>query len=417
VEGAKLRSAGPSRRFRSIPVKSRRLAAAQGGVRDLYERVLSDPRDARAWRVLALNFAGAGQVSRAVACLDALEATGRGDAPPEEAPALRRAAGREAVARQTGLRASLGGGDACRVSVVVTGRPGEAASQRTLESLAAQSIRRNDRQSIVHEDPSEGLARARGRYVALVEAGDELWPDHLEMLADQLDRTGGAMTYSRALRPGPLRPWATAGHPVVPRQAANEEFVPASCVLVRRRELLVSGGLDPALGHGQAWHLWRRLVERRPVDPVPVLSAQVGSDDVSPERRFDLLLVKRGGLARARRWHRKARRHLDRGDVRLAAADLGHAWNLGLDVEPYLAAVAAVAQHSQRTAASLVALGAGEAEPHLRGAFQRIARGAEARRELAIRMHRHALRMRYDQADQRGLERARSLGWLEGPVG
>jgi len=64
-----------------------------------------------------------------------------------------------------------------------------------------------------------------------------------------------------------------------------------------------------------------------------------------------------------------------------------------------------------------VALGGAEVEPHLRGVYRRIARGAEARRTLALRTHRHALRTLYGEAEARGRERARRLGWHEAAAG
>lgn len=367
-----------------------------------------------AWRELVSAFTRAGRVSRAAACLDALEAADPAAVGPD-ATALRRAAGRQAVARRTALLRALGAAETGRVSVLVIGSAGAEDTRRTLASLADQTTDSDPCEVIVCPDRSEGLERATGRYLACIEAGDELWPDHLSLLADHLDRTGRAMTFSRALRPGTPHPFLTEGSPVLPRQAATHEFAPASCVLVRRRDLQRTGGFDPALGRGQSWHLLRRFVEALSADAVPVPSVRVAADDLSTERRFDLLLVKRGTLARARRWHRKARRHLSRGDVRLAAQDLGRAWNLGLEVEPYLTGIAGVAAHSRGLAGNLVALGGAEVAPHLRGAFHKIARGAEARRLLALRMHRHALRTRYGEAEGRGLDRARRCGFEDSP--
>ena len=200
---------------------------------------------------------------------------------------------------------------------------------------------------------------------------------------------------------------------MLPRQATRREFAPSTCVLHRRRALRETGGFEPHLGRGQAWHLWSRFVDRLPADAVPVISARVAGPDVLPERRFDLLLVRLGSEARARRRQRRARAHLARGDIGLAGQDFGRAWNLGLSVETYHRAIAAISEHSRRHAAELVALGAGEVEPHLRGAFRRIARGAEARRTLALRGHRHALRTLYSEEDRRGSDHARSYGWRE----
>jgi len=382
-------------------------------VRRLYEQVLFAPDDADAWRRLAESFGGAGRVGRAAACLDALEGACPGAPAEGHDRALRRRAQREAVERRRDLFTSLLSADAARASVLVVGAHGEAATERTLDSLRRQSLGEEEVEVHVVGSRSEGLRLAKGRYVAHLEAGDELWPDHLAVLSDHLDRTGRAMTFSRALAPGGGRLRATDGAPVLPRQATGREFAPSASVLHRRRSLLAVGGFEPHLGRGQAWHLWSRFVDRLRSDAVPVLSASVGGDDASPERRFDLLLVRLGSQARARRRHRKARRHLARGDVRLGAAELGRAWNLGLPVEDYLPGVAAVAGRSRRLAADLVALGAGELEPYVRGAFRRIARGAEARRALALRSHRHALRTLYREAEKRGRERARRFGWRD----
>jgi len=380
-------------------------------VRSLYQQVLAQPGEVGAWRRLAESFGSQGRAGRAVACLDALKAAHPDTPETEDDRALRRRAAREAVERRRDLFASLTLPDDQRVSVLVVGAPGETATEQTLASLGEQTLGGLD----VHvvPDRSEGLHLATGRYVAHLDAGDELWPDHLATLADHLDRTGRAMTFSRALRPGRDRPRATAGAPVLPREANRSEFVPSAAVLHRRRALLDVGGFEPHLGRGQAWHLWNRFVDRLRADAVPVLSARVGGDDASPQRRFDLLLVKLGNRARARRRHRKAHEHLDRGDVRLATQDLGRAWNLGLSPKEYVPGIARVAEHSRSLAADLVALGGGEVEPHVRGVFQRIARGAEARRTLALRTHRHALRTLYHEEEQRGLGRARAFGWRD----
>jgi hypothetical protein len=383
-------------------------------VRSLYRQVLSEPADADAWRRLADGFARRGHAGRAAACLDALEAAAPAARARDGDADLRRRAQRESLERRRRLVASLLVPDATRVSVVVVGEPGRADTGRTLECLGRQRIDGLD----VHvvSDRSEGLRRATGRYVAHLDAGDEIFPDHLEVLADHLDRTGRALTFSRALTPGPGRPRATDGAPVLPRQTAAREFAPAAAVLHRRRAVLDVGGFEPHLGRAQAWHLWSRFVERTRADAVPVLSARVAGDDASPERRFDLLLVRLGNRARAHRSERKGRGHLARGDVDLAARAFGRAWNLGLPVETYVRAIASLAEQSRRRAGDLVALGAGEVEPHVRGPFRRIARGAEARRILALRMHRHALRTLYREADARGRETARRLGW-NGDVG
>jgi len=390
-------------------------------VGSLYEQVLAEPGDAGAWRCLAECFEQRGLAGRAVACFDALEAVAPRESDPgthgEARRELRRHAARQAVERRRTLLASLATPDEPKVSVLVVGDPGSDATERTLASLRAQTLGPDALDVHIVRERSAGLRRAVGRHVAHLDAGDELWPDHLAVLSHHLDRTGRAMTFSRALQPGPRRPRATDGSPVLPRQASRSEFVPSTAVLHRRRALLDVGGFEPHLGRGQSWDLWSRFVDRLRADAVPVLSARVTDDDATPERRFDLLLVKLGNLARARRQHAQGRRHLARGDVRLAAQAFGRAWNLGIPVEIQLSAVAAVAGHSRRLAADLVALGGAEVEPHLRGVYRRIARGAEARRTLALRTHRHALRTLYGEAEARGRERARRLGWHEAAAG
>jgi len=383
-------------------------------VQGLYPRVLSDPGDAAAWRALAAGFARAGQAGRSAACLDALEVADPEAPPPADARALRAQATREGVARRRDLFARLVAPDAIRVSAVVVGDPDAEPTRRTLAALGDQTVA-GDGGLEIHlvADRCDGLRRATGRYVAHLEAGDEPWPDHLAVLSDHLDRTGRAMTFSRTLRPGPDAPHATNGTPVLPREARHAEFAPCAAVLHRRRALVEVGGFEPHLGRGQAWHLWSRFVDRLRADAVPVLTARVEADDAAPARRFDLLLVRLGSVARARRHHRRARAHLARGDASLAARALGQAWNLGLAAEAYVASAAAVAEHSRSLAADLVALGAGEVEPHVRGVFRRIARGAEARRTLARRTHRHALRTLYREAEARGRARARAFGWRD----
>jgi len=376
-------------------------------MREILERVLEAPEDAAAWRSALDACAHRGAAGRAAACLEALESVEPGAADEAEARALRRAAGREALERRRGLHAALARPDRCRVSVVVVGLAGDPRTARTLDALAAQTLGRDDTEWIVAPDRNAGLARAGGRYLAHLDAGDAPWPDHLAVLADHLDRTGLPLAFSRARRPDGSWAGAADGAPVLPREAARTEFAPTPCVLHRRRALLRTGCFEPALGYGQGWHLWRRFADRLAASPVPVPTMALAAEDASPERRFDRLLVRQSAAARAGRWHRRGRRALARGEVEMGALCLARAWNQGLDVERYAAGLAAVAGPAPVLAGELVALAAEEIGPFVRGPYARIARGARARRRLTRRAG-HRLVARYAEAARRGERRARA---------
>ena len=89
---------------------------------------------------------------------------------------------------------------------------------------------------------NEGIARARGRYVAFLNHDDLWWPDHLETLVATLERTGadGAMAYCVGIaRGGGL--YTALGTNA--EQLAPWTVVPASLWLIRREALERVGGM------------------------------------------------------------------------------------------------------------------------------------------------------------------------------
>lgn len=394
-------------RFSCAGFKSCRFVAAPWGVRELQQRVLSRPEDAEAWQGLAVRLAARDEPVRAAACLDALEVARPRERRNPAWRATREQARQRSTRSRSRLHTSLAAPDVCRVSVIVLGSEGEAGVEASLESLRSQSLDARECQWIVAQGRHEGLMQARGRYVAYLEGGAQLFPDHLAVLADHLDRVGLPLAYSRAVQRG-----GAPSHraPLLAREAAGCGLAPTPCVLHGRRALRTTGSFEPELGRAQDWHLWRRIMDRFAVDHVPIVSAEVPVEEDRLEHRFDALLVRLQWEARARRWQQRAHARLAQGDPGLASLFLARAWNLGLGVEPFVATLTAIAGRSRQRAGDLVDLAAGEVESFVRGPFRAIARGSQARRTLARHGHLRELRVRYAEAAARGLDRARRHG-------
>jgi len=110
------------------------------------------------------------------------------------------------------------------------------------------------------------LKQARGDFVAFMAHDDLLFPDHLQILATTLERTGTEWAYSRPL-------WVDLEGNILayPMNLENESeldvflnhhnTIPASCV-VHRRECFEKYGYWPEdVPEAADWHFWRRIVE------------------------------------------------------------------------------------------------------------------------------------------------------------
>jgi glycosyltransferase involved in cell wall biosynthesis len=168
---------------------------------------------------------------------------------------------------------------------------------------------------------NEGIARARGRYVAFLNHDDLWWPDHLEALVSALERTGadGAVAYCVGIgRGGAL--YTALG--TAAAQPAPWTVAPASLWLIRREALDRVGAMRRAhecwLAPTQDW-LFR--------------ARRAGLDFVFSRRITALVIastVRRGSYTRAHSpehedYHRRLVADPERLRLELAT-DLAHAY-------------------------------------------------------------------------------------------
>lgn len=125
-----------------------------------------------------------------------------------------------------------------------------------------------------------GLAEARGRYIAFLDADDTWTADFLEkMLAALQARPDAVLAYcgwQNVGLPG------GRGEPFVPpdyENAAKAETLFSGCrwpihaALVRREAVLAAGRFDPALKNAEDYALWLRVATSAPIVRVPVVLA------------------------------------------------------------------------------------------------------------------------------------------------
>lgn len=110
------------------------------------------------------------------------------------------------------------------------------------------------------------LEEGRGEFIAFMAHDDILFPDHLEILATTLERTGKEWVYSRPL-------WVDLKGNIVayPMNLENDSeldvflnhhnTIPASCVLHQRVCFEKYGYWPEDIPEAADWHFWRRILE------------------------------------------------------------------------------------------------------------------------------------------------------------
>src|SRR5690606_29453304 len=123
---------------------------------------------------------------------------------------------------------------------------------------------------------NEGIAAARGRFVAFLDDDTEWSADKLERQVTELDRLGaefGVAYTPMELRHPDGRTVRIASADAHARQPLDvllrRNFIGTPAVLVRTALLRQTGGFDPALPALQDWDLWLRLAQHTRFAYVP----------------------------------------------------------------------------------------------------------------------------------------------------
>lgn len=160
----------------------------------------------------------------------------------------------------------------------------DGSSDGTLAWLQQQSDRRIRIQAQSNQGVSAarnaGLAGARGRYVAFLDADDTWHPGFVARMLEALeDRPDAALAYCGWQNFGLV---SRRGEPFVPpdyENAAKAETLFTGCrwpihaALTRRVAIVAAGGFDPALKNAEDYALWLRVANSAPIVRVPEVLA------------------------------------------------------------------------------------------------------------------------------------------------
>ncbi len=163
------------------------------------------------------------------------------------------------------------------VLVIVRVSGGEGGCERTRASIAAQRygnvsvVEVADRPGRIAHGVNAAVAASSAPYVAVVDAGDELFPDHLALLCAALERSGLPVAYAETLiaqrapgAPSPAGYALVARRPVEVWSMAVDDALMAGPLrsVLRREELLEAGGWNTHFAYAGDHELFLRLRKR-----------------------------------------------------------------------------------------------------------------------------------------------------------
>jgi hypothetical protein len=173
-------------------------------------------------------------------------------------------------------------------------------------------LERHDRNRGVVATLNAGIARARGRYIARMDADDVCLPTRLEEQVDHLDShpeiagvSAAFETVDAAGCPLPIdhglrRP---VGPALVRWSFHFGSFFCHPAAMLRRQIFDSVGGYDPAFPHAEDYDLWLRVVEKHALDNLPrtLLRLRWHGENVSVQHRETQQAGARRALARSLR--------------------------------------------------------------------------------------------------------------------
>jgi glycosyltransferase involved in cell wall biosynthesis len=214
----------------------------------------------------------------------------------------------------------------------------DASTDRTAEIIERQPVEliRLDRNRGPSTARNAAIRRARGDYVAFLDADDVWDPEHLAIVAGLLDAIPPAVVAYSAVRFTGARS-GSWGPTVAPEQLFNpipglirqSDQPPQMSAVIRRTALLEVGGYDDAYRYAQDYDLWMRLGRYGPFVCTKTITASYRwhAGQISSTHRFPQLLEahesRQSHLASASNGTERKLARLARGVLR---ADLARMW-------------------------------------------------------------------------------------------